>query len=194
MPDRSNKKEEGLALRILKEYIEFIQELYADDPVSARPLIAVFEIYECSLARSSQDRAPTLDQLAAVVQGIGWARRLLNEIIDNEPLRVWGWYWGCKPANRVQRLVSILSELVMDMTQEITANRLRILEFTRQYVAETVSGGRGCKVTKCAGQRISQRSPSMTPKIIPTKSLRRVGFRHCRNIGNDREQNELSLR
>ena len=153
MPDRSNKKEEGLALRILKEYIEFIQELYADDPVSARPLIAVFEIYECSLARSSQDRAPTLDQLAAVVRGIGWARRLLNEIINNEPLRVWGWHWGCKPANRVQRLVSILSELVMDMTQEITANWPLFPEVTRQYDVETVSGGPVSKATKCAGRR-----------------------------------------
>jgi hypothetical protein len=108
-----------LQLNIVKAYIAHVQELYADEPHEVSRLILVLQIYEWQLRRYRLKKAATLDQLGTLKHGIRTAELILEDVHDNEPQRMQGWFFGCSPKNEAQRLCSLLWQIVVSLTREI---------------------------------------------------------------------------
>ena len=111
-----------LSLQILKAYIEYIKDLYKENPAEASNLLLVLDIYKCHLMLLPKRKAASGETLQMFKHGVRMAGNLIEEIIENEPLRAQGWYWGCTPTNQVQRLANILCEIIMELTKIIAAN------------------------------------------------------------------------
>lgn len=111
-----------VSLQVVTAYIAHIKSLYPDPDDGAERLLLVLRIYRWHIARYHENTAVTFDELMTLKHGIRETELLLEDIFESEPQRLQGWYHGRKPENQAQRLVNLLSELILELTKEIQAN------------------------------------------------------------------------
>ena len=125
-----------LNLNICTAYLAWVRELYPNEEDGADRLITVLRIYRWQLRRYVKQAIPaplTLDQIQMYKTGIRISECLLEDINENEPEAMHGWYWGSHEQNQAQRLANILCDLIMEFTKEITEAELQHPALKKQF-------------------------------------------------------------
>jgi hypothetical protein len=114
-----------ISLKLLGAFISHIEDRYPDEASrkdGADNLLTVLRIYKWHLMQYAQCKAATWDQLATLKHGAREAELILVDILENESARMAGWYSGGTAKNTAQRIANMLSQIILELTKEITLN------------------------------------------------------------------------
>ena len=123
-------------LNIVRAYINYITELYPNEEDGADRLLLVLRIYRWHLGRSGIHRPLSFDHLQMAKTGVRQAELILQDIQENEPELMNGWYAGCPASNQGQHLANLLCELILEFTQTIIANENLFPELKQAFDRE----------------------------------------------------------
>jgi hypothetical protein len=129
-------KRTDVAIQLVDAYIKQIEDEYRGHEDEAGSLVLVLKIYKMSLRQKHKREVISPDMLATYKHGVRQAELLLNNLTENEPELMVGWYIGIEAQNAAQRLANILWELVLELTQQIMATEAMFPELKPAFDRE----------------------------------------------------------
>lgn len=111
-----------IKIRLLRGVSESVQEFYRGSVVTegSELIVELIRLFTTDLQRRVDQKTATIDYLARnLKRGVRLAGQLVQKVSESEAESLSGWFYGCPPANTVQRFQNLFWEAAVEMTRSI---------------------------------------------------------------------------
>jgi hypothetical protein len=124
-----------IELSVCSAYRAFIKE--QDSTAETRELLLILSIYRHMLIeRNKRQKLGNFRWLLTLKHGIRRAEIFFDQVVTDYPSKMAGWFAGCEAYNDQQELASLLCDLIMELSIEVSAIEAKFSEMNPAFDRE----------------------------------------------------------